>query len=314
MQVVIQNFLISLPLFLLIALGWVTAKIGIASVAMGNALSKFSYNIGIPLLLFTIMSNIGNLPAPDWKIAFAFFGSCFTVFFIGRLVAKNVLRLDTDSRTIFGMASVFSNNVQLGIPVAIALLGEKCLPSIAVIFALNGFLMWTLATVCIEIGRAQSTTLAGTLTKGIIQPLKNPIVVGIVCGSLRGFTGLELPAAVQKPIDLLAASATPVALFSIGIGLTQFRITTNPGVTGAITLLKLGVQPMCVFLLAKLLSLSHDSAAAACLLACLPVGVNVWVMAQEFNAMQGPTATSLLITTLLASVTMPVLMSALGLL
>ena len=51
------------------------------------------------------------------------------------------------------MAGVFSNNIQLGVPIAISLLGKESLPSIAVIFSLNGFLMWTLATIAIELGR-----------------------------------------------------------------------------------------------------------------------------------------------------------------
>ena len=51
------------------------------------------------------------------------------------------------------MAGVFSNNIQLGVLIAISLLGKGSLPSIAVIFSLNGFLMWTLATIAIELGR-----------------------------------------------------------------------------------------------------------------------------------------------------------------
>lgn len=53
---------------------------------------------------------------------------------------------------------------------------------------------------------------------------------------------------------------------------------------------------------------------ATCLLACLPVGVNVYIMAQEFKVMQGATANSLLVTTALAAVTMPLIMSCFGLL
>lgn len=49
------------------------------------------------------------------------------------------------------MAGVFSNNIQLGVPIAISLLGKGSLPSIAVIFSLNGFLMWTLATIATAI-------------------------------------------------------------------------------------------------------------------------------------------------------------------
>ena len=309
----LQNFLVALPLFCIIGLGYCFAHFKVVTTAIGNALSKFSFTVTIPILLFRLMSDLPNLPTPNWMIGVAFFGSCFIVFLIGYFIGKYFLHLTRDGQTLFGMAGVFSNNIQLGVPIAISLLGKESLPSIAVIFSLNGFLMWTLATVAIELGRNQNPSFLKTLVKGTSATIRNPIVIGIVLGALWGLSGITLPTPIQKSVDLLANSAAPVALFAVGVGLTQYKITSNFKITSAVTILKLCVQPIVVFLLCHLIGLNFSETKAACLLACLPVGVNVYIMSQEFKTMQGETANALLITTALASFTVPLTLTLFGL-
>lgn len=314
MSVFANNFLIALPLFLLVALGFFFASVKLISPEVGKALSKFAFTVAIPALLFRLMSGITRMPAPDWGVAVAFFGSCLIVFLAGRVLAKHFCRLRSDEQTIFGMATVFSNNIQLGVPISTALLTEASMPALAVIFSLNAFLMWTFATAAIEFSRSSSPSLAKTIAEGTVRTLKNPIVIGIIAGLLWSLTGLELPAPAQKVVDLMAGAASPVALFAVGVGLTQYKLQSNLATTSLITVLKLGLQPVVVFALGLLMGLSTPELQAVCLLGCLPVGVNVYLMAQEFNVMQGATANSLLITTVLAAFTLPLVMGLLGLL
>ena len=305
MTVFLNNFLIALPLFALVGLGYLFASLRLVTPEIGKALSKFAFTVAIPTLLFRLMSNITQLPAPKLGVPFAFFG---------RILAKKLCHLTTDEQTVFGMATVFSNNVQLGVPISIALLSPASMPALAVIFALNAFLMWTFATVQIEFSRSRSPSLSRTIYQGTMRSLRNPIVIGIILGLLRSLTGLEMPVPLKKTVDLMANAASPVALFAVGVGLTQYKLRSHFETTGLITVLKLGVQPVVVFLLGHLMGLTGPELQAVCLLGCLPVGVNVYIMAQEFNVLQGPTANSLLLTTILSAVTLPAVLSLLGLL
>ena len=47
------------------------------------------------------------------------------------------------------------------------------------------------------------------------------------------------------------------------------------------------------------------------LLASMSVGVNVYLMAREFRALEGPVATSMVLTTVLAAVTTPLVLTLL---
>lgn len=307
----IQNFLIAFPLFFIIAAGFAFAKSGLVKAEMGTALSKFSFTVSLPILLFKLMSDLPNMPSPDWRIAIAYFSSCFVVFVAGFFIAKRIFGLDHAGRTLFGMAGIFPNNVQMGVPLAISLLGQASLPAISVIFSLNAFLMWTLVTIMIDLGRNRNPSVLKTAFKGTIATVKNPIICSMFFGIAWGLLGITLPEPLQKPIDLMANAAAPIALFAVGIGLTQYRIRSSLNLSAVICALKLCLQPLTVYLLCLAIGLPEGETKAACFMASLPVGVNVYIMAQEFNAMQGETASALLITTALSALTVPMILSLL---
>jgi predicted permease len=76
--------------------------------------------------------------------------------------------------------------------------------------------------------------------------------------------------------------------------------------------MKLVGQPLAVWAIAWALGLPALETQVVVLLAALPVGINVYLMAREFNAIEGPVATSMLLSTLLAALTTPFALFLLG--
>lgn len=124
---------------------------------------------------------------------------------------------------------------------------------------------------------------------------------------------LHCPPPFKPPLTCLATQHLPSHYLLIGIGLAKYKLSTNLGFSLWITLLKLGVQPLIVLVLCQLIGLGPLETKATCLMACLPVGVNVYIMSQEFNVLQGATANALLITTTLACLTVPLTLAVFGL-
>jgi predicted permease len=79
-----------------------------------------------------------------------------------------------------------------------------------------------------------------------------------------------------------------------------------------IAVLKLVGQPLVVWAIASAIGLPLLETQAVVLLAALPVGINVYLMAREFKGIEGPVATSMLLSTLLAAATVPLALSLLG--
>jgi len=79
-----------------------------------------------------------------------------------------------------------------------------------------------------------------------------------------------------------------------------------------ICVLKLAVQPLVVWLLARLLGLPPLESKVVVLLASLSTGANVYLMATQFGTLEAAIAGSLVISTALAAFTAPALLWALG--
>ena len=219
---ILQNFLLAFPLFFLVGLGSFSAKVSLIDFNVGKGLAKFAFNIAIPCLLFQTIRGASNLPPPNWSIGLAYFGSCALVFLLTFFIGRKSFHLRGDESTVFGMSAIFSNNVQLGIPLAISLLGENCVPSIAFIVSLNVFLLWVSVTVGVELSRSREASVWGTCFEGLWRTIKNPVIIGILLGLLSSWADIGLPEPFEKSLTLLSASATPVALFSVGTGLSEF--------------------------------------------------------------------------------------------
>jgi len=78
------------------------------------------------------------------------------------------------------------------------------------------------------------------------------------------------------------------------------------------TSLKLVAQPLAVWLLARALALPPLETSAIVLLAALPVGANVYLMSRQFDTLGGPVAASLVLSTLLAAATTPLVLVLIG--
>lgn len=307
----LHHLALAAPLFLLVLLGYLLVLLGGWTKAVSDALGRFVFGVALPALLFRLMSDFSQLPPVDARLLVAFFGGCLIVFALGRLVGAFVFRLDGVAQSVFALGGVFSNNVLLGVPLAKLTLGETAMPAVALVLVFNALVLWTLVTVSVEWARHGSLSLAG-LGKTTRSVLTNPIVAGILSGAAFGFTGWRLPGVIDEPLRLIGQAAAPLALVVVGMGLAQVGVRAGWREGTAISLLKLVVQPLVVWLLARALGLSIVETQAVVLLAALAVGVNVYLMAQQFGTMEAAVATSMVLTTALAALTVPVVLTLLG--
>lgn len=305
------HFLLAAPLFILVLAGYVFVRLSRWPPSASDALTRFVFSLALPALLFRLMSGLSRLPPVDSRLLLAFFGGCFIVFGLGRLLGRALFGLDGVSQSVFALGGIFSNNVLLGVPYAKSVLGESALPSVALVLIFNALTLWTLATVSVEWARHGEFSLKGFAATAR-SVLTNPLVAAILSGAGFGLTGLQLPALVDRPLAMLADAAAPMSLVVLGMGLAQYGVRQDWPQSLAICALKLAVMPMVVLALAWLLHLPPMETRVAVLLSALSVGVNVYLMAHEFGAMQAPVASSLVLSTALSSVTTPLALAAAG--
>lgn len=308
MTTVWRFFLLSMPLFGLVLAGYLIAFWSHWQTHWTRLASKFVFTAAVPAMLFHLMSQLDSLPSVDTRLLIAFFGGCLIVFGIGRLIAARMFAMDSVSQSVFALGGVFSNNAMLGLPLARMTLGTQALPSTSLILVFNALILWTLVTVSVESARQRTMTLRA-FGKTVLNVLRNPIVCAILGGSAFGLLGWKLPLALNGALDALSDIAAPISLLVLGMGLRGYDLRNNLDQSLAICFLKLIVQPIVVWLLALLLHLPALETSVIVLLASMSVGVNVYLMSQEFQTLQGAVASSLLLSTALAAFTTPLLLA-----
>jgi predicted permease len=304
-------FLLSAPLFVLVLVGYLVAlwrRWRQEWTALG---ARLVFAVLLPALLFGMLSDLSALPPVDARLLLAFFGGCFVVFMMGRWLAVHLFDLDGVAQSVFALGGIFSNNVLLGLPIARLTLGEEAVPSVALVLVFNSLTLWTLVTVSVEWARHGSFTAQG-FARTALSVLTNPIVAAIVAGTLLGLSGLHLPHAARFALDHIGSLAAPAALLVLGMGLAAYEIRREWHLSTVLCVLKLLVQPAVVWVIGALIGLPIMELKVVVLLASMAVGANVYLMAVQFDRLQGTIATSLVLSTAFAAFTTPLLLAAMN--
>ncbi len=305
----LKQLALSAPLFGIVGLGYALALLPLWRKRWTDVASRFVFGVAIPALLFRMMARRGELPPIDERLLLAFFGGCLIVFGLGRLLAAKAFRLDGVAQSVFGMGGIFSNNVLLGIPLAQAFLGPAALAAIALVLLFNTIVLWMI--VSFSVAWATHGALSWRGLGGVVgKVLRNPIILSILAGAAWSFVaGEALPEPLSTALAWLSGVAGPCALLVLGMGLAQHAALSQWRLSATMSAVKLCVQPLVVWVLCAALALPELETAAVVLLGAMPVGVNVYLMALQFDALKGAVAGSLVLSTLVASLTAPVFIS-----
>ncbi|HEY1725564.1 MAG TPA: AEC family transporter [Steroidobacteraceae bacterium] len=310
MHMVWQFFLISSPLYGLVAAGYLAARLPWWRSAWTQYLSTFVFAVALPAMLFSLMSHRASLPPLAGRVLLAYFGSCLIVFLLGRALGGWVFGLNGADRSVFALGGIFSNIVLTGLAITRLALGAAAVPVVALLLIFNALTLWTLVSVSVEWSRHGSFSAQGfAATAGRV--LRNPLIVAIIGGTLFGRLGFTLPARLDAGLEAIGEISVPAALLMLGMGLAAFRLQQQwlPGL--AICALKLLLQPAIVWLLAIALGLPLLELRALVLVASMSVGVNVYLMSLQFESIPDTIASSIVQSNVFAVITTPLLLAAL---
>jgi len=209
---------------------------------------------------------------------------------------------------MFAMGGIYTNTVFVGIPIIKMLLGEKAIPIVAIIVIFNALILWTLATVSIEFVQMGKLSAKGFI-KAFKNVSKNPIIIGIFAGIVVNYVRIPLPFFINQATKMVSDMTAPLSLIVLGMGLAEYKIRDDLPITITICILKLFILPIVTYILAILVGLPLLELQVIVLLSSVSIAINCYMMARQFAVLQGPIASSLLISTALSSVTTPLILS-----
>lgn len=311
---------VTTPFFALVLAGWLAAWRRVLPEAAIPGLNAFVLYFALPCMLFRFGMNtpVLQLLNPAVLGVYLVCALCVVAFTVAVTYGDRVGLKDS----AFGaLVAAFPNTGFMGVPLLAALLGPQAAgPVICTILA---DLFFT-SSLCIGLAQAQDHAQHGVRTavaKALHGALSNPLPWAIALGALSSATGVRPAGPADAIVRMLADSATPVALFTIGAVLWrggQHAHTRTPvALYLPVALIKLLVHPALVALLGAAARwagapLSGFQLMVLTLAAALPSASNVSLLAERYGADNGRIARIILASTALAFVSFSGLAWAFG--
>lgn len=260
-------------LFLLIGTGMVAVKTGVLKLENKQALSNLLVYIIVPAMV--VNSYRMEFSAQILRNLLAAFGMSVLSVLLGTVITLLLTARKTGSRMpIFRFACIFSNAAYMGFPLISALFGSEGLLYASAYVTVFNILLWTLGYGLVS---------GGSSVKEVARSLvRTPVLYAIVVGLGIYLLQIPLPALITQPLELLAGVNTPLSMLITGM------------LIPAATLALFGV-----------LGFHGTAAQVVTLLECCPAAAITSVFAVQFGHDEHFAAGSVVLTTLLSIVTLP---------
>ncbi len=273
------------PVFGLIAAGYIFARLNIIDAAAGRGITLFVFNIAIPAFLFRTLVTMEAQNAAPWSLWIAYYGGLAIAWIVAALVSRKVESLDVSGGAAASMATGFGNLALLGTPLALAHFGPAVGAPLGLIISVHAPILWFTATLHRELSRHSADFSIVELSKTLLRMLAtNAIVLGLAAGALWRLTGLGLHSVPDKMLSMLSDAGVPTALVALGVSLAAYDLKGSFGGMFTLIALKMLLMPLCVFLIGSyVVDLPQLWLKVAVLFAAMPTGANAFLFAQRNN-------------------------------
>ena len=307
-----------LPVVILIAVGWLAGRMRWIRGDSVKDLSNLVFLLLAPPLLFRSMSTV-RIEQLSLKPVAAYFVAAGLIF-----AATLVWRGFNRTGVVLALANTYSNTVMIGIALVGLAYGPQGMVVLLTLISLHSLVLLTSATVFLELALAQEDAqriepggagrrpMARTVLRALRNAIVHPVQAPILLGLLFAQTGLEIPAAIDKPIALLGQAFSPVALMLVGITLALTPVGQHWRTALLHASIKNLVHPALVAAFGLAFGLRGLPLTVMVVAASLPIGANVFLFAQRYRTSEGLITASVVVSTVMALVSLSIVMALAG--
>lgn len=298
-----------LPVFGLIFAGVAAGRFRILGQDSSAALNGFVYWFAMPPLFFLGMARVPVSEAMNGPFIVAYLGGVAVVFLAVIVFWRFLFPGTASEHSMAAMNASFANTGYMGIPLFMTAYGPEGMLPAVISGVINGAIVTAGMIVLIKILQGTRQRLDRMLLDVGRMVATNPLVVAPVAGLAFSASGLSLPRALVTFGDLLAASAGPCALFSVGLFIASRPLGNlvrgRKAVESAwLIALKLIVQPLVTWAIAVALGMDHFWTFGAVIMAALPTGALAFVVAQQYRVYIERTSAVILLSSVLSLATL----------
>lgn len=268
----VDVFSITIPIFVLIGIGYAAFRTGLMEPAHVRAFGGFVLNFALPALIVRALATRRPAEIANARYLLIYGLASLAVFFLMFALMRVVRRQPQKASAIRALGSVASNSGFIGYPVAALALGAPAGVALSLNMAFENIVLIPLALALAESADGGGRSVGQTVKDTAARLARNPLILAITAGVFLSLTGIGLPGPTARAVDMLANAAGAVALCAIGGSLVGLRIDGLAGDVALVVFGKLVLHPAAVFIgLTLAPGLDPDLRKAALIFASVPM-------------------------------------------
>ncbi|WP_071675057.1 AEC family transporter [Nioella nitratireducens] len=305
---------ITLPIYLLIALGFFAVRSGYFAGPDVRAIGSFVVKFALPALIFVAVGSASPSEVLQGPFFLAYLGGSVALFVACLVVGRLVFKMRFGALGLTAMGLTVSNSAFVGFPLMSILLPDRAVTVLATAMLVELTVLIPVALAISDAGESSAETPMQGFLQGLANLPRNPIILSLVAALAYSASGITLPEPILRPIEMLRPIASPVALFAVG-GTVAMATNVREMVAPATGILigKLVLHPL--FMLAALAlvpGVPPELRLAATINAACPM-LSIYPIFGMRYGRELLTSAVLLVTTATSFVTITLLLSWLGL-
>lgn len=292
-------FTTTLPIYLIIALGFVSVKSGLIGAGITDHLVQFVVKLAIPLMVFYTITTSGAGSVLNLNLMVAY-GLLIFVFLIG---GRTILRFGLNHRPgkswslALGIAN--PNTIMIGLPLATIVFPDHVTTVFTSFLLIENVISIPLSLLAAEMAGRNTREIAAALKDIAHSFAKNAILIAVVLALFVRALGYAPSGPIETTIKLIGQTAPALALFYIGAVCTRFRFSGPIATISVVAGLKLIVMPITAAFLFPLFLDDPTLIATSVLLTSIPM-LTIYPMLARKSESEELAAALLIITTALS--------------
>ncbi|MDY4599238.1 MAG: AEC family transporter [Candidatus Faecousia sp.] len=310
-----ENFTFALnatiPVFLVIALGYILQRVHFLNDAFNKTANEFVFRCALPVSLFRSIAGMDFYGEFDLEFClFCFLGT--TAMFLGIWAAAWLFMKDRGQVGAFSQASARSSAAVLGIALAVNIYGDAGMVPMMIMSAVPFFNVYSVLILSFspqvdEEGHLLPAARGlGAVKKACVNVAKNPLILGILAGLPFALLRVKVPVMLDSALSSIGATATPIALLVVGASFSGGEAVKHWRGAVVSSLVKLFLLPGIFLPLAAMLGFRNSQMIAILIMTGSPTTVASFVMAKNMHADGVLTANAVLLSTVLSAVSITI--------
>ena len=299
----IYSINVTMPIFLVMVIGYILKQIGMLNDNFVTVANKFNFKVTLPFMLFKDIAGVDIKAVFDIKYVL-FCAIVSTIcFWVVWGTAKLLVR-DKTIRGAFVQSSFRGSAAVMGLAFIQNIYGSSAMGPLMIVSAVPLYNIFSVIVLTFEANDSTGIDKKAKIRQAGTNICKNPIILSILAGLIVGLLGIQFPTLVNKTVSNVAQMATPLALITIGAGFEGRKALAKIAPTMAASMIKLVLQPLVFLPVAAWMGFSGEKMIAILIMLASPTTPSCYIMAKSMNNDEVLTASVIVTTTLMAAFTL----------